>query len=170
MDPKAKYVAWVHVEVIEGLMYCKYCQKCIRGGIRRLKEQLVGLKGQVKSSEAPLDVIGPIREYMQKLLNEYQQEKAREKVIQAEIGRKRIVAQMRAANPTFDYEGSSSIPYTDVRYPLCYVYPPLESENTMHHPKSKKRNTIQRYFTPPPLLALTMPMFLKVNPLNLIPP
>jgi hypothetical protein len=59
MAPKAKDVAWVHVEVIEGLMYCKYCQKCIkggggRGGIHRLKEHVVGVRGQVKSCEAPL--------------------------------------------------------------------------------------------------------------------
>ena len=73
------------------------------GGIHRLKEHLVGVRGQVKSCEAPLDVIGPIREEMQKVLNDYQEEKAREKAIQAEIGRKRAVAQMRAANPTFDY-------------------------------------------------------------------
>ena len=85
-------------------MYCKYCQKCIKGGgvgIRRLKEHLAGVRGQVKSCEAPLDVIGTIREGMQKVLNDYyQQDKAREKAIQAEIGRKRVVVQMRAANPT----------------------------------------------------------------------
>jgi hypothetical protein len=82
---------------------------------------------------------------MQKVLNDYQQEKAREKAIQAKMGRKRTVAQMRAAK-----EGSSSIPSTGVRDPFRYVPPPLESENTMHQPKSKKRNTVQRYFTPPP--------------------
>jgi hypothetical protein len=32
MAPKTKDAAWVHAEVIEGLMYCKYCQKCIKGG------------------------------------------------------------------------------------------------------------------------------------------
>jgi hypothetical protein len=57
----------------------------------------------------PLDVIGPIREEMQKVLNDYQQDKAREKNIQAEIGRKRVIAQMRATNPTFDYEDSPSL-------------------------------------------------------------
>jgi hypothetical protein len=51
------------------------------GGIHRLKEHLVGVRGQVKSCEAPLDVLGPIREEMQKLLNDYQEEKAREKAI-----------------------------------------------------------------------------------------
>jgi hypothetical protein len=40
------------------------------GGIRRLKEHLAGVKGQVKSCEAPLDVIGHIREEMQNVLND----------------------------------------------------------------------------------------------------
>jgi hypothetical protein len=40
-----------------------------RGGICRLKEHLAGVKGQVKSREAPLDVIGHIKEEMQKVLN-----------------------------------------------------------------------------------------------------
>lgn len=78
MAPKTKDAAWVHAEVIDGSMYCKYCQKCIKGGgIHRLKEQLIGVRGQVKSCEAPLDVIGPIREEMQKVLNDYQVRKAR---------------------------------------------------------------------------------------------
>jgi hypothetical protein len=153
MAPKAKDVAWVHVEVIEGLMYFKYLKKCIKGGggIQRMKEHLDGVRGQVKSCEAPLDVIGPIREEMQKVLNDYQEEKAREKAIHSEIGRKRAVEQMRATNPTFDYEDSPSIHSTGVRNrdPFHYVPPSLECENTMHPPKSKKKNTIQRYFTPP---------------------
>jgi hypothetical protein len=113
---------------------------------------MVGVRGQVKSCETPLDVIGPIREEMKKVLNDYQEEKARQKAIHAEIGRKRVVAQMRAAIPTFDYEDSPSIHSTGVRNrdPFHYFPPPLESENTMHPPKSKKRNTIQWYFTPPP--------------------
>ena len=47
------------------------------GGIHRLKEHLVGIRGQVKSCESPLDVIRPIREEMQQVLNDYQEEKAR---------------------------------------------------------------------------------------------
>jgi hypothetical protein len=102
------------------------------GGIRRLKEHLAGIKGQVKSCEAPLEVIGHIREEMKKVLHDYQQDKAREKSIQAEIGRK------RAANPTFDYEDSPSLHSTGggVRNidPFHYVPPPLDSENTMNPP------------------------------------
>jgi hypothetical protein len=136
MAPKAKDAAWVHAEVVEGNMCCKYCQKCIkergggRGGIRRLKEHLVGIKGQVKSCEAPLEVIGHIRQEMKKVLNDYQQDKAREKAIQAEIGRK------RATNPTFDYEDSPSLHSTGVRHrdPFHYVPPPLDSENSLNPP------------------------------------
>jgi hypothetical protein len=116
------------------------------GGIRRLKEHLAGVKGQVKSCEAPLDVIGPIREEMQKVLNDYQVRKAREKAIQDEIGRK------RAANPTFDYEDSPSLHSTGVRHrdPFHYIPPPIDSENSINPHKSKRRNSIQSYFTPPP--------------------
>jgi hypothetical protein len=42
---------------------------------------LAGVRGQVKSCKVPLDVIGPIREEMKKVLNDYQEEKAREKAI-----------------------------------------------------------------------------------------
>jgi hypothetical protein len=117
------------------------------GGIRRLKEHLAGVKGQVKSCEAPLEVIGPIREEMQKVLNDYQVRKAREKSIQDEIGRK------RPANPTFDYEDSPSLHSTGVRHrdPFHYIPPPIDtSENTINPPTSKRKNTIQSYFTPPP--------------------
>jgi len=63
--------------------YCIVKNASRWGGIHKLKEHLVGVRGQVKSCEALLDVIGPIREEMQKVLNDYQQEKAREKAIQA---------------------------------------------------------------------------------------
>jgi hypothetical protein len=91
------------------------------------------IKGQVKSCEAQLDVIGPIREEMQKVLNDYQvQDKAREKAIQDEIGRK------RAANPTFDYEDSPSLHFTGGgvkhRDPFHYIPPPIDSENTINPP------------------------------------
>ena len=140
MAPKAKDPAWVHAEVVDGSMCCKYCQKCIKGGrggdgIHRLKGHLDGIKGQVKSCEAPLEVIGHIREEMKKVLHDYQQDKAREKSIQAEIGRK------RAANPSFDYEDSPSLHSTGVRHrdSFHYIPPPIDSENTINPPKSKRR-------------------------------
>ena len=57
---------------------------------------------------------------------------------------------MREANPNFDYQGSSSIPSTNVRDPFRYVPPPCESENSTSGSKGKKKRTIQSYFTPPP--------------------
>ena len=151
MAPKAKDPAWVHADVNEGLMYCKYCHKLIRGGgIFRLKQHLAGIRGQITPCDAPLKVIGHIREEMIKVLEKLEEDKARQKEIEDEIGRRRSIAQMREANPTFDYEGSSSIPSTNVRDPFHYVPPPRESENTMSGPKGKKKKTIQSYFTPPP--------------------
>lgn len=57
---------------------------------------------------------------------------------------------MREVNSTFYYEGLSSIPSTSVRDPFHFVPPPCESENVMSQSKSKRKNTIQRYLTPPP--------------------
>jgi hypothetical protein len=169
MAPKAKDVAWVHAEVVDGNMCCKYCQKCIKGGgvgggIHRLKEHLAGIKGQVKSCEAPLEVIGHIREEMKKVLHDYQQDKAREKSIQAEIGRK------RAANPTFDYEDSPSLHSTGggVRHrdPFHYVPPPLDSENSLNPPNRKRTNSIQSYFTPPPTSGSNNANVSQVQPIQ----
>ena len=128
MAPKAKDPAWVHADVNEGLMYCKYCHKLIRGGgIFRLKQHLAGVRGQITPCDAPLKVIGHIREEMIKVLEKLEEDKVRQKEIEDEIGRRRSIAQMREVNPTFDYEGSSSIPSTNVRDPFHYVPPPRES-------------------------------------------
>ena len=68
MAPKAKDPASAHADVIEGLMYCKYCHKKISGeGIFRLKQHLAGIKGDIIACDAPLDVIGHIREEMLKV-------------------------------------------------------------------------------------------------------
>ena len=50
---------------------------------------------------------------------------------------------MVAANPTFDYEGSSSIPSTNVRDPFSYVPPAPQVQEK----KPKKKNNIQSYFS-----------------------
>ena len=50
---------------------------------------------------------------------------------------------MREANPTFDYDGSSSIRFANVRDPFRYVPPPRESENTMSGSKGKKEENHQ---------------------------
>jgi hypothetical protein len=53
--------------------------------------------------------------------------------------------------------------------PFHYVPPPLESENTMHPHKSKKRNTIQSYFTPPPTSGFDNPNVSQVQPTQFQP-
>ena len=61
MAPKAKDPAWAHADVVDGVMYCKYCKKLIKGGgIYRLKQHLAAIKGQVKACEAPLDVMNKL--------------------------------------------------------------------------------------------------------------
>jgi hypothetical protein len=167
MAPKTKDVAWVHAEVIEGIMYCKYCQKCIKGGgIRRLKEHLVGVKGQVKSCEAPLDVTRHIREEMQKVLNDYQVRKAREKAIQDEIGRK------RQPNPLLIMRTLHLfiLPVLDIETPFILFLLPLIVKIPSIRLKVKGGIASKAISHLPPLLALTMPMFLKFNPLNISPP
>ena len=73
MAPKAKDLAWAHADVVDGVMYCKYCKKLIKGGgIYRLKQHLAAIKGQVKAFEAPLDVIGQIRADMQEYFKKFE--------------------------------------------------------------------------------------------------
>eukprot|EP00253_Pinus_taeda_P017834 PITA_17834 len=90
MAPKGKDSAWDHCDVIDGKMTCKLCHKSIGGGgILRLKQHLVGIRGQVKPCDAPNAVLGPIRaEYISKL-EKFYEDKAREKAIQDDIARKR---------------------------------------------------------------------------------
>ena len=92
---------------------------------------MAGVRGQVKPCLAPLKEFGHIREELLKGFEKFEEDKIRQKEIEAEIGRKRTLAQMREANLGFDYEGSSSIPSTSVRDPFHYVLPSRESENTM---------------------------------------
>ena len=73
MAPKAKDTAWAHADVVDGVMYCKYCKKLIKGGgIYRLKQHLASIKGEVKACEAPLDVIGQIRADMQEYFKKFE--------------------------------------------------------------------------------------------------
>ena len=95
MAPKSKYPAWAHADVVEGEMYCKYCKKLIEGGgIFRLKQHLVSIKGQVKACEAPLDVIGQIKADMQEQFKKFEEGKARQREIEEEVGKKRGLAEM----------------------------------------------------------------------------
>jgi len=144
MAPKAKDSAWVHCDVIDGKMVCRFCQKCIGGGgILRLKHHLAGIRGNVTPCDAPNVVLGPIRaEYLAKL-EKFEETKAREKAIQDEISRKReIVEMMRESgyeNEEYDIQDSSSIPSTN--NPFQYVPPVGKRSNPT------KRPNLMSYFS-----------------------
>ena len=125
MAQKAKDPTWVHVDVVEEEMYCKYCKKLIKGGgIFRLKQHLAAIKGQVKACEAPLDVIGQIRADMQEQFKKFEETKARQREIEEEVAKERRLAEMMGGTYALgSNEGSSSIPSIDLRDPFQYVAP-----------------------------------------------
>jgi len=63
---------------------------------------------------------------LQNQFEKFEENKARQKKINVERGRKRQLATMRA-NPSVEFEGSSSIPSNIVRGPFCYVPPAPKS-------------------------------------------
>ena len=145
MAPKGKDSAWAHCDVIDGKMICKLCHKSIGGGgILRLKQHLAGIRGQVKPCDAPNALLGPIRvEYISKLENFYE-DKAREKAIQDDIARKRELFEAMKESGYDDYEiqDSTSIPSTND--PFHYVHP---SVGIGQPSKGTKRANIQSYFS-----------------------
>lgn len=121
------------------------------GGIHRLKQHLAGIRGQITPCQAPSTQIGVIMELLNSF-EKFEQEKARQKEIEAEIGRKRSIQQMMAANPHFDFEGSSYIPCTNASNPFCYVPPTLDSMQEKGKGKMRKKGdmNIKSYFTVTP--------------------
>jgi hypothetical protein len=79
--PRVKDPAWIHVDLVDEEIYCKYCKKCIKGGggIHRLKEHLAGRRGQVAPCMAPLEEIGQIRLELENQLAKFEEDKARQK-------------------------------------------------------------------------------------------
>ena len=73
---KSKDTAWIHADVVEGKIYCKYCKKFIKGGdIHRLKQHLAAIRGNVAPCEADSKVIGEIRLELQQQFEQYELEK-----------------------------------------------------------------------------------------------
>ena len=81
MAPRAKDAAWAHVEIVDGEVFCKYCNKHIRGGgIHRVKQHLDGIRGQVLPCEvlpceASNEVIGGTRAYLLNQFKKFEEDK-----------------------------------------------------------------------------------------------
>lgn len=153
MAPRVRDVAWAYVEMVDSQMHCKFCHRKIKegpGGINRLKQHLAGIRGQITQCE--LDEIGEIRKELLANFEKFKEEKARQKELEAEIGRKRNIQKMLATNPLFDFEGSSSISCTDASNPFRYVPPSLEFIQEKGKGKMKKKGdmNIKSYFTVTP--------------------
>ena len=112
MAPRAKDAAWAHVESVDGEIFCKYCNKHIRGGgIHRVKQHLAEIRGQILPCEAPNEVIRGIRADLLNNFKIFEEDKARQKEIEAEIGRKRELANATVRRSGLnEFEGSSSAP------------------------------------------------------------
>lgn len=108
-------------------MHCKFFHRKIEGPgcIHRLKQDLEGIRGQITPCESPH--IGEIRKELLNSFEKFQEEKIRQKEIEAEIGRKQSIQKMMTTNPHFDFEGSSFIPCIDASNPFHYVPPSLDS-------------------------------------------
>eukprot|EP00253_Pinus_taeda_P022909 PITA_22909 len=153
MEPRVKDAAWAYVEMVDSQMHCKFCHRKIKdgpGGINMLKQHLAGIRGQITPCESPQ--IGEIRKELINSFEKYEEEKATQKEIEVEIGRKRSIQKMMATNPHFDFEGSSSIPCTNASNPFRYVPPSLESIQEKSKGKMKKKGdiNIKSYVTTTP--------------------
>ena len=148
MAPRAKDPAWAYVEMVDSEMCWKFCHRKIKsgpGGIHRLKQHLAGIKGNITACKSP--EIGEIRKTLLESFEKFQEEKTRQKEIQAEIGRKREIQKMMAANPHYDFEGSSSIPQTDTSNPFRYVPPSFGFVQDKGKGRMKGDVNIKSYFT-----------------------
>ena len=145
-----KDAAWAYVEMVDSQMHCKFCHRKIKegpGGINRPKQHLARIRGQITPCTST--EIGEIRKNLLANFEKFKEDKARQKDTQAEIGRKREIQKMMAANPHYDFEGSSSIPQTDTSNPFRYVPPSFGSVQDKGKGRMKKGDvTIKSYFTP----------------------
>ena len=84
------------------IVKCKFCHRKIKegpGGINRLKQHLAGIRGQITPCTSP--EIGEIRKHLLASFEKFKEDKARQRDIQAEIGRKREIQKMMGANQCF---------------------------------------------------------------------
>ena len=152
MAPRAKDPAWAYVEMVDSQMHCKFCHRKIKegpGGINRLKQHLAGIRGQITPCTS--EDIGEIRQNLLASFEKFKEDKARQKEIQDEIGRKREIQKMMATNTHYDFEGSSSIPQTEAPNPFRYVPPSFASVQDKGKGRMNLKKgdvTIKSYFTP----------------------
>eukprot|EP00253_Pinus_taeda_P004648 PITA_04648 len=136
--------------MVDSQMHCKFCHRKIKegpGGINRLKQHLAGIRGQITPCTSP--EIGEIRKDLLANFEKFKEDKARQKELEVEIGRKRNIQKMIATNPHFDFESSYSIPCTDASNPFRYVPLSFQSIQEKGEGRMKKGDmNIKSYFTP----------------------
>ena len=111
---------------------------------------MAGLRGQITPCDA--QNIGEIRKELKEQFQKFEEDKIRQKEIQAEIGRKRNIQNMMAGNSSFEsfnYQDSSSIPSTDAsKNPFRYVPPSRESISDKGKGAMRNKGTIKSFFVP----------------------
>ena len=92
MAPRVKDAAWAYAEMVESQMHCKFFHRKIKeglGGINRLKQHLAGIIGQITPCTSP--EIKEIRKELLASFEKFKEDKARQKELEAKIGRKRNI-------------------------------------------------------------------------------
>ena len=91
MAPRVKDAAWAYVEMVDSQMQCKFYHRKIKegsGGINTLKQHLAGIRGQITPCTSP--EIVEIRKELLASFEKFKEDKARQKELETEIGRKGI--------------------------------------------------------------------------------
>jgi hypothetical protein len=116
MAPKEKRdPAWIHYQLIDGVMVCNYCQKQVGGGgIHRIKQHLAHARGNIKPC---LEVSDELKAEMQGLLDAFQADKAKNKKLRKEVGRSsggiRFDSDLQDRMPSFEESSAFPIPGRD---------------------------------------------------------
>ena len=134
-----------------------------------MKQQLAGIRGQVIPCEAPNEVIGGIRADLLNRFKKFEEDKARQEEIEAEIGRKRELANatMRKSGLN-EFKGSSSAPSSVGKDPFHHAIPSHPNIGDIQPKKKKTINTIFQHLPLP--LQVPLPLNLKFNRPNFSPP
>ena len=88
--------------MVESQMHCKFFHRKIKEGprgINRLKQHLAGIRGQMTPCTSPK--IGEIRKELLASFEKFKEDKARQKELEAEIGRKKNIQKNDGYQPPF---------------------------------------------------------------------